>query len=107
MISDNNVDEDKVGLKVEDRENKKKEDDDDLEVSDEDIDRTNDNKEEYRTKKTKDEIPKNLSFGKGVVCSNDFLLLNINRETMQESKIIKVIFKKLVRKAIDMLRNIS
>ena len=39
--------------------------------------------------------------------SDDFLLLNFNRETLQESKIIKVISKKLVRKAIEMLRKLA
>ena len=39
-ISDGDVDEDKVGLKVEDGEGKKEEDDNNLEVSDEDVDRT-------------------------------------------------------------------
>ena len=52
-IPDNDVDEDKVGLKVEDKEEKKEEDDEDLEVSDEDADGTNDDKEEDRPKKTK------------------------------------------------------
>ena len=41
-IPDNDVDEDKVGLKVDDGEEKKEEDDDDPEVSDEDVDRLND-----------------------------------------------------------------
>ena len=41
-IPDNNVDEDKVGLKVEDWEEKKGEDNDDLEVSDEDVNGSND-----------------------------------------------------------------
>ena len=35
--------------------------------------------------------------------SDNLLPLNVNRETLQESKIIKVISKKLVRKSIDML----
>ena len=48
------MDEDKVGLKVEDREEKMEEDDEDLEVSDEDVDGTNDNEEENRPKNTKE-----------------------------------------------------
>ena len=94
-------------LKVEDGEEKKEEDNDDLEVYDEDVDGLNEDEEEGRTKKTKEEMPKNLSFVKGVVDSDDLLLLNINRETLQESKIIKVISKKLVRKAIYMLRELA
>ena len=39
--------------------------------------------------------------------SDDLLPLNVNRETLQESKIIKVIPKKLVRKAIEMLRKLA
>mmetsp|Transcript_27027 Transcript_27027/g.76035 ORF Transcript_27027/g.76035 Transcript_27027/m.76035 type:complete len:844 (+) Transcript_27027:92-2623(+) len=48
-------------------------------------------------------LPRYLSFIRGVVDSDD-LPLNVNRETLQESKIIQVIKKKLVRKAIDMIR---
>ena len=64
-----------------------------MEVSDEEVDGSNDNKEEDRLKKTKTVMLKYLS-------SNDLLTLHINRETLQESKVIKVISKKLVRKAI-------
>ena len=55
-------------------------------------------------------MPKYLSFVKGVVDISDLLPLlpiNINRETLQESNIIKVISKKLVRKAIEMLRKLA
>ena len=38
---------------------------------------------------------------------NDLLPLNVNRKTLQESNIIKVISKKLLRKAIEMLRKLA
>ena len=52
-------------------------------------------------------MPRNLSFVKGVVDSDKLLPLNVNRETVQDSKIIKVISKKLVRKAIEILRKLA
>ena len=44
-------------------------------------------------------MPKDLSVTKGVVYSNN-LPLNFKRETLQDSKTIKVISKNLVSKAI-------
>ena len=106
-IPDNDVDEDNVGLKVEDGEEKKDEENDDLEVLDEDVDGLNSNKEEDRPKKTKADMPKNLSFVKGLVDIDNLLPLNVKMETLQESKIIKVVSKKLVKKAIEMLRKLA
>ena len=51
-------------------------------------------------------LPKYLGFIRGVVDSDD-LPLNVNRETLQESKILQVIKKKLVRKAIDLIRQLA
>ena len=51
-------------------------------------------------------MPRYLSFIKGVVDSDD-LPLNVNRETLQESKIIKIIKKKLVRKVVEMIRKLA
>ena len=106
-ILDEDVDEEKVGLKVEDGEDKKEEDNDDLEVSDDDVNGTNDDEEEDRPKNTKEEISNNLSFVNGAMDSDNLFPLNFNRETLQESKIIKFISKKLVRKAIEMLRKLA
>ena len=39
--------------------------------------------------------------------SDNLLPLNVNRETLQESKIVKVKSKKLVSKAIEMLRKLA
>lgn len=53
-----------------------------------------------------DLLPRYLSFMRGVVDSDD-LPLNVNRETLQESKILTIIQKKLVRKAIELIKNFS
>ena len=58
-------------------------------------------------KNTREEMPKNLGFVKGVGDSNDLLPLKVNMETLQESKIIKFISKKLIRKDIEMLRKLA
>ena len=51
-------------------------------------------------------LPRYLSFMRGVIDSDD-LPLNVNRETLQESKIIQVIKKKVVRKALELLKNFA
>nr|XP_009861771.1 endoplasmin [Ciona intestinalis] len=53
-----------------------------------------------------DMMPKYLSFVRGVVDSDD-LPLNVSRETLQQHKLLKVIKKKLVRKALDMIKKID
>lgn len=53
-----------------------------------------------------DLLPRYMSFVSGVVDSDD-LPLNVNRETLQESKIIAIIRKKVTRKVIDMIKKLA
>jgi len=54
----------------------------------------------------KDMMPNYLNFIRGVVDSDD-LPLNVSRENLQQHKLLKVIKKKLVRKALDMIKKLS
>lgn len=58
------------------------------------------------TEEFEDLMPKYLNFIKGVVDSDD-LPLNVSREQLQQMKMIKVMSKKLVRKAIEMIKALA
>ena len=51
-------------------------------------------------------MPRYLNFIKGVVDSDD-LPLNVSREQLQQLKMIKVMSKKLIRKALEMIRDLA
>jgi len=51
-------------------------------------------------------LPNYLRFIRGIVDSDD-LPLNVSRETLQQSKLLKVIKKKLTKKALDMLKDLA
>eukprot|EP00217_Crustomastix_stigmatica_P009253 CAMPEP_0183795814 /NCGR_PEP_ID=MMETSP0803_2-20130417/5333_1 /TAXON_ID=195967 /ORGANISM="Crustomastix stigmata, Strain CCMP3273" /LENGTH=762 /DNA_ID=CAMNT_0026040315 /DNA_START=150 /DNA_END=2438 /DNA_ORIENTATION=+ len=53
-----------------------------------------------------DLMPRYLNFVKGVVDSND-LPLNVSREILQESRVVRVMRKRLLRKSLDMLDDIA
>lgn len=53
-----------------------------------------------------DLLPRWLKFVKGVVDSDD-LPLNVSREILQKSKVLSIINKRLVRKSLDMIRDLS
>lgn len=58
------------------------------------------------TDKIEDLLPKYLNFIKGVVDSDD-ISLNVAREHVQQSRIIKVMSKKIVRKVLEMIKQIQ
>jgi heat shock protein beta len=51
-------------------------------------------------------LPRWLSFLKGMVDSED-LPLNVSRELLQKSRVLSIISKRLVRKSLDMFKDIS
>uniref|UniRef100_A0A7S2MDC2 Histidine kinase/HSP90-like ATPase domain-containing protein n=1 Tax=Haptolina brevifila TaxID=156173 RepID=A0A7S2MDC2_9EUKA len=51
-------------------------------------------------------LPRWLSFLKGMVDSED-LPLNVSRELLQKSRVLSIISKRLVRKALDMFKDIA
>lgn len=60
----------------------------------------------FITDEFNDILPKYLSFLKGIVDSDD-LPLNVSREVLQQHKLLKIIRKKLIRKALDMLKKLD
>lgn len=53
-----------------------------------------------------DLMPRYLSFVKGVVDSSD-LPLNVSREILQESRIVRVIRKQLIRRSLEMITDLA
>lgn len=53
-----------------------------------------------------DFLPSYLNFVKGIVDSDD-LPLNVSRETLAQSRVLKVMAKKLTRKVLEMLKNMA
>jgi heat shock protein beta len=51
-------------------------------------------------------MPKYLNFIRGVIDSDE-LPLNVNRESLQQLKMMKVISRKSVKKAIEMIKNLA
>jgi len=56
--------------------------------------------------KFEDLLPKYLNFIRGVIDSDE-LPINVSRETLQQVKMLKVMGRKLVKKALEMLKKLS
>jgi molecular chaperone HtpG len=63
-------------------------------------------KKVFITDDCEDLLPEYMKFVRGVIETND-IPLNISRETLQQSKILKVIGKNIIKKALDMFNKIS
>ncbi|TPP62990.1 Glucose-regulated protein 94 [Fasciola gigantica] len=60
----------------------------------------------FITDAAEDLIPKYLGFVRGIVDSDD-LPINVSRETLQQSQLVKLIKKKIVRRIIDAISKLS
>jgi molecular chaperone HtpG len=60
----------------------------------------------FITDDCEDILPEYMKFVRGVIETDD-IPLNISRETLQQSKILKVIGKNIIKKALDMFNKIS
>ncbi|KNC84543.1 hypothetical protein SARC_03246 [Sphaeroforma arctica JP610] len=60
----------------------------------------------FITDEMDDILPKWLSFIVGLLDSDD-LPLNVSRETLQQHKLLKIMKKKLVRKALELMKNLA
>lgn len=58
------------------------------------------------TEEFEDLVPRYLNFIKGVIDSDE-LPLNVNRETLQQLKMLKVISRKIVRKTLEMIKKMA
>jgi heat shock protein beta len=56
--------------------------------------------------KFEDLMPRYMNFIKGIVDSDD-LPLNVSRESLQQLKMLKVMYRKLVRKALEMIQKLA
>lgn len=60
----------------------------------------------FITDDCEDILPEYMKFVRGIIETDD-IPLNISRETLQQSKILKVIGKNIIKKALDMFNKIS